>query len=458
MGAAQPTRTENKKLQPQPQAPPTTSITAPTTNSSRPQVPPESSSPRVTLQVEVPATSQFVAFACGSLVARTRARSPARLLAASPSIVEQFGREWVVCGCRDVVESLIVGEEIHQMVTHSEKVYHQAHLWIRLSPTLGVVRSAQFATTGGFGDLIGHVGTDGVHRKEDSFSCGDRLVLVNNTIMRDFNVVDGNGCVVEQVAPTDSTVAAQWSDSVHINRRWLVIVRATHMSVWRIGGAGGSKFFAEDCCVEIGTSHIRAALNNHHVNVLFVHRQTISDQNQLEMIDLEESFSKGMMVMVAEPIVLPPGNCVNLLCGDPICAVYEEIRGQSVYNTESKKIHTFKPKSYVQCLSPTIIAVNTSKVVYVYELYNTANLNTPCQRITNLWSSRIIMQMQQVGGILVWESEGENHQSAFGQLHQTIITTLVTRRYVITDAVTATRLAVLNYGLTLGQEKVFCFH
>ncbi|KAH3759204.1 hypothetical protein Pelo_8932 [Pelomyxa schiedti] len=102
------------------------------------------SPPRVALDVVVSAVDQFITFACGALIARTRALSPARLLIASPSIIEQLGREWVVCCCREVVFTVSGGIKGGT----ARDLDHEAHVWMRLSPTLGVVRSGVFETFG----------------------------------------------------------------------------------------------------------------------------------------------------------------------------------------------------------------------------------------------------------------------------------------------------------------------
>ncbi|KAH3722629.1 hypothetical protein Pelo_18665 [Pelomyxa schiedti] len=223
---------------------------------------------------------------------------------------------------------------------------------------------------------------------------------------------------------------------------WLVVVGATRMIVWRIGGSGGgSESFTAGCCqsIDLGTGHFRAALSDHHVNVLFVPIRTrgadSKAQNHLEMIDLEESFSKGMKVMVGKPVSLPPGDCMNLLCGDPLCAVYYEIGG-----------------CLKLCLV-TVIAITSTEMEF--EVYNTTNLNKPCLRISpQRFVSQVKMHVwfcnQQVTGILMWSSEVQKHAPHWP--------TGWTRRYVITDAETDTLLAVVNYGLTVGQDKLFFFH
>ncbi|KAH3705981.1 hypothetical protein Pelo_19471 [Pelomyxa schiedti] len=128
---------------------PSTSDAAPATTTTTNPPPPPWSPPRVTLDVVISAADQFVAFACGSIVSRTRAQSPARLLAASPSMVEQCGREWVVRGCRDVVFTLIRNERLFEE-------YLEVHVWMELSPTLGVVACwVRGATSHGEEDTTG---------------------------------------------------------------------------------------------------------------------------------------------------------------------------------------------------------------------------------------------------------------------------------------------------------------
>ncbi|KAH3762770.1 hypothetical protein Pelo_5383 [Pelomyxa schiedti] len=271
---------------------------------------------------QISAARQCVAFLCGTLVARTRARSPGRLLAVSPLLVEQFGRDWVVRECRDAAFTVDVGGGVC------------LHCIVWVSLTLGVVGSVQFATAGPERcQLVGCVGSSrgtgmgwGVAPGVGPSGCCCRLLMTRthrDSGVNSVDVVDGTRLGGEKLVP--------W---------WIVLMEASEITLWKLWSAHEQD--GADCELDTEETCIKILLDTHplchtlHENDPDVLLMTVGNSEVLLWhIDLKESFCKRAIVFKSDHIPVPFGKTV--LGGDPICTA------QSV---EADKFHIHNSRTH----------------------------------------------------------------------------------------------------------------
>ncbi|KAH3714406.1 hypothetical protein Pelo_19084 [Pelomyxa schiedti] len=419
--------------------------------------PPRPTNRPITLDAVIQAADQFVAFACGSIVSRTRVQSPARLLAASPSLVGQFGREWVLRGCRDVVLTV----NVNYMPEVSK--YDQAHVWMCVSPTLGVVRSAQFGTSDTTEhQLIGHIGWDcessttatpaaelRAHNNKELLgagrsdrSGGDRLVAVKGFVPQgvSIDVVDGSGSVVENLRE------ARFSLEDHrycCTSKWLVLIVKVEMTLWKLSDG------PQRTSVKINLEgHVHDLVPHESDPDLLIMPFSNSTGLFLWHIDLKKSFAQREIVPRRDPTPLPFTyyQYIRVLGCDPnICAVsIEEGRTvYQVYNTTTKCTHAL-----TRCPLPirghlfTPQMVTTDETDEIFHVFHTSNPSTPfisvpCKREIPDTLTIISDKVSFVtGGVVVWECMRVQMPEGYLQPWPA--------RYAITDAETDTLLAFLD--------------
>ncbi|KAH3759205.1 hypothetical protein Pelo_8933 [Pelomyxa schiedti] len=432
-----------------------------TTETSAVQTTPSVPPPRYLIEVVASAADQFVAFACGALASRAaRHRSPARLLASSPSLVEQFGREWVVArgGCREVVMTLSGGVSGDSALDSC----HEVHVRMGLSPTLGVVGHVMLEMTAHYFDrskLVGCIGSGETARRIQQppgagggaapsrgsrgqgshMEIGKERLLMTRTRTTGvlIDIVDGRGSVVRNLFPGDGTTDTRWlNTSVYSNSRWLVLLNSGEIILWRLWlpneseESNGNPLFTEECCAKIKLGYkpyLSAALCEHDPDVLLM-----ADMGDpfLRHVDLKESFNQGAIVLKKDPvpISLPTNNIISVLGGDPICAFTQGCTTQiyHFHNTSTNRAHTIE--GVVRVLGGNLIAVCTYgptpelSVIRTSDDLFTPSIGVPFQRSFDTGGSAIVMS---VTDMLPCSS--------------------VVTRYAITDAETDTLLALIKY-------------
>ncbi|KAH3731371.1 hypothetical protein Pelo_17798 [Pelomyxa schiedti] len=449
------TSSTNRKSTPATSSPPTAAVFPPCAHSA----------PTITLDVALSAADQFVAFACGSAVARTSQASPAtRLLASSPSVLAQLGRDWVVCGCRDVAGTVSV--EITRP-GDQWRSYAKAHLWLCLSPTLGVVRSAQFVVTYDdqeFGQLIGHIGrvsppqpppqppsSSSSSSSSSSASAGE-VGASEATMTQSTSRTEGEserlvvvkkgpgvvGVAMEIVSGSGRRVSAHmgyttdWSPDVvnHqlCNRRWIVLTEGTGVALWRLGGPDDVLLGGRAAKISVTQHPIDAAFYEDDPDVLLVTASNPTDgglTSFLWHIDLKESFNQRELVLKSEPLPLPMDlrwwHHIGILGCDPIriVSVGKHGAGFNIFDTTTKHTNTFHGLPWQ--ISCTLFGAAPSDDVF--QVFHARNLSTPC---CTVHCERVIPHAQ------------DGSRMKFLGSPQV--------QYVITDAETDTLLAFLSYS------------
>ncbi|KAH3722848.1 hypothetical protein Pelo_18445 [Pelomyxa schiedti] len=418
------------------------------------------SPPRVALDVVVSAVDQFITFACGSLIARTRAQSPARLLVASPSIIEQFGREWVVCCCREVVFTVSGGIKGGT----ARDLDHEAHVWMRLSPTLGVVRSGVFETFGesdGDNRLVGFIGEPEIQPGESSVSGKDhpigtgkeRMVMmrrVDGGVLVD--LVDGRGSEVKNLFPGDGTldpIVGGYNTRVYCNRRWIVLMNYKEIRLWNTTHSEALSQIELDCQCTLGVTFCKK-----DPDVLLVVHTDFLKGSVLWHIDLKESFQQSSIVLKKEPVPLPLAlnQATIVLGGDPICVFSQGDTSQCQHMHNTSTNSTLDIQGSLHVVGTNTLALGRCLKLFTrtstseFQVFNTSDINTPlivfpferqipCSTATADSGSITTVTMLLPCGIVVWECTVPPKSA----------TMTVAARYMITDAETDTLVAFMTY-------------
>ncbi|KAH3742749.1 hypothetical protein Pelo_15846 [Pelomyxa schiedti] len=431
-----------------------------------------------TIEIVVSARDQFIAFACGCLVARTRPpASAARLLGEwPPSLVAEFGRAWVTRPCREVVSSVVVDTSVPPYDPGRVAYYRQCHVWMCLSPTLGVVRSMRVSTYGpGMQFLIGHIGgckvpkeattattevktkikgaatTEETHVRSTGSqkhqSCcgdsgGDRIVVLGRKPMMNMDmwvdVVDQSGFVVENLHPGNGGATGDEPGGgiydAQCNWRWLVLIGTEKSVLWRIDEARGA--LEGGVTIALGSSPpLSVRLSDSQVNVLFVQVFDGSDKskNYLERIDLEQSFNKRMAVALGERVPLPANHILKLGGHHPCTVSWGAAETHTMFNTKTRESRSFQGGLFPLGDNAFAIQSAANHERSVPGTMGDGGSISAVRLATWQVSTHI------AGGIIVWECEGGGQT-----VDKPKRGAMTKKRFMITDAVTDTLLAFLN--------------
>ncbi|KAH3763981.1 hypothetical protein Pelo_4165 [Pelomyxa schiedti] len=244
-------------------------------------------------------------------------------------MVARFGREWVVCGCREVVFSAFLKTGVFM------------HMWMCVSPTLGVVRSVQFATFRGPFNVDGCIGSRETARRiqpeEGAAACsggdggGRRGCCDVGLLMRS----DEHGMTLLDIMDgKDRWSVRPW---VKCNSRWLVVVDSVSLIMWRLWGGNNDadcgNLFTEECREEtrLDRSPVACKFHGNDPDVMLLVVGKSNQPNQdcqhrryfLWQVDLKESFNHRAVVFKKPPVRLPRHlkHYSEVFGGDPICVV-----------------------------------------------------------------------------------------------------------------------------------------
>ncbi|KAH3731951.1 hypothetical protein Pelo_17219 [Pelomyxa schiedti] len=414
--------------------------------------------PQFRVDVIISAADQFIAFACGSVVARTRQMSPSRTLAASPTLVEQFGREWVVCGCRDVVFTIRAGGSTEH-AARDRNSDHQLQVWMSLSPTLGVVRSVHFVTLDARPvQLVGCIAgssRETARRIQQEWPSGSgvvedtsRLLMTTGFMGTLVDIVDGRGSGVRNLAPGDGSRDPRWVNTyVFCNSRWVVLLNSAEMTLWRLWLCRGDdeKLFTEECRAKISlsSSFLDVSFSEVDPNVLLVAVPKPDGAEEREIflwhVELNESFKQKSIVLKTEAVLVPfpPKWPIIVLGGSPICVVMRgsNTRIHYIHNTITNETHTIEGSvlpvlGNLLSVGPTTTCTPTTEFSIPFQ--RRVPVVPPHTTTDDYGSVTMKATTLQRCGIFVWEFCGSPPS------------TQILAKHAITDAQTDTLLAFIT--------------
>ncbi|KAH3767323.1 hypothetical protein Pelo_805 [Pelomyxa schiedti] len=291
-------------------------------------------------QILLDARSQFVAFVSSS-IERCGVGSAAKLVSQNGALCESFGRDWVVCCCRQIGTTIAIERD-----AEGYKERGNVSLFMGVSATLGVVWCSWLDQ----GSLIlkneispvlpllafieGCVGDDR---------------FVANTHSECSGIVGSDGKVVATL-DGGSYPFALWA----INKKWLVRVENPRdyakLILWRLknGMPVNSDGVGVKCTVSLTDRGVRFFQADPYSDEL-VFAGGDATVAVLSFVDLERSFEAGVTVGCQKRVSIPDPHPFDFVWSSPntILTLHKLHGTYEVYNTVTGElVHTFPSEKY----------------------------------------------------------------------------------------------------------------
>ncbi|KAH3723012.1 hypothetical protein Pelo_18282 [Pelomyxa schiedti] len=390
----------------------------------------------VVTRLMVDGRAQFVALACATIVGRCGVASPVRVLAGTPSVVEELGRSWIAGPSKIVGCTLLFPPS----PCCAHPTVQRVHLFIGVSVTLGVVwcNCWDNSTMLRSGDRDGGDGSDSEGGSEIGWSGGfdgaviqgnvgnlgnDRFVTTSHlagggSSTARVHVIERSGRLLASLEG-DVRMGAPSGTSFVCNKKWVVKLEMgddeahqNKMLLWNVLTVIPSNW------VDWGTNHqppLPVACNCVQVKwgVGCAKFPRFSDPCSDELVlagiseegtvcvsfvDLQKSVANRVLV-VTNRFSVPHPNPVDMVWDEPdaIVTLHQTATGYDVYNTKSGNLHSFPASKYksVCMIHPAHICAKLhgssaeSRRMYCYkasgtitEIYPASALDaTPCSLI-----------------------------------------------------------------------------
>ncbi|KAH3757777.1 hypothetical protein Pelo_10454 [Pelomyxa schiedti] len=341
------------------------------------------------------AIAQFVAFACGALIPRCysgfsdrsstcyRHRSAVGLLCGCSSLVAEFGKSWVVCGCRDV------GLTLPNAMPSPEDFNlprPRLHVFLSLSHTLGVVRSGMWTNVDTLlVEINGCIGKD-------------RFILTHHQdrglrtpASTSASVVSGAGQVIGVLRLSGMD---RFLYHVVCNLHWVVVDEGTTLFLWQV--ADGVPLLPP---VQIDHHYegSATAFCGDNDSILIRDHYTYQSfgrmERSLQYIDLASSFSQRNLVVskvVSMPEELYPS---GLIPSEPAYSVLP----RGVYNTATRVQHSLQGD--VHAVDKGHVGV--MRAMGRMEVFGIGDLTTPCG--CHNFPETQLVKVSHTAGVAVWK-------------------------------------------------------